>query len=61
VDKRKQDGQNPQMKGKPGALLVVVATFADQPLVGAGFVVKPEGEALAASVMAAVQSIRPKR
>jgi len=61
VDKRRQDGQTPQMKTKPGALLVMVAAFADQPLVGAGFVVKPEGEALAASVMEAMQSVRPKR
>jgi hypothetical protein len=61
VDKRQQDGQNPQMKGKPGALLVVVATFAEQPLLGAGFVVKPEGEVQAGSVMEAVQSLRPKR
>jgi hypothetical protein len=61
VDKRRQDGQNPQMKGKPGALLVVVATFTEQPLVGAAFVTKPEGEAQAAAVMEAVQSLRPKR
>ena len=61
VDKRRQDGKSPEMKGKPGALLVVLATFAEQPIVGAGFVVKPEGEAQAAAVMEAVQSLRPKR
>jgi hypothetical protein len=61
VDKRRQDGKSPEMKAKPGALLVIVATFADQPIVGAGFVVKPEGEAQAAAVMEAVQSLRPKR
>ena len=61
VDKRRQDGKSPEMKAKPGALLVIVATFAEQPIVGAGFVVKPEGEAQAAAVMEAVQSLRPKR
>jgi hypothetical protein len=61
VDKRRQDGQSPQMKAKPGALLVIVATFAEQPIVGAGFVVKPEGESQAGAVMEAVQSLRPKR
>jgi hypothetical protein len=61
VDKRRQDGKSPEMKAKPGALLVIVATFAEQPIVGAGFVVKPEGEAQAAAVMEAVQSLRQKR
>jgi hypothetical protein len=61
VDKRRQDGKSPEMKSKPGALLVIVATFAEQPIVGAAFVVKPEGEAQAGAVMEAVQSLRPKR
>jgi hypothetical protein len=61
VDKKKQGGQNPEMKTKPGVVLVVAAPFADQPIVGVGFVVKPEGEAQAAIVMEAVQTLRAKK
>jgi len=61
VDKRRQGGQNPEMQSKPGVALIAVAAFADQPIVAAGFVVKPEGEAHAAIVMQAVQSLRAQR
>jgi hypothetical protein len=61
VDKRRQDGQNPEMKTKPGVALIALAPFADQPIVAAGFVVKPEGEAHAATVMQSVQTLRAKR
>jgi hypothetical protein len=42
-------------------MLVVVAPFKDQPIVAVGFVVKPEGDAQAAAVMQAVQSLRAQK
>jgi hypothetical protein len=58
---RKNLGSTPDLKGKPGSLLVVVATFGTQVTLGAGFVVKPEAEAQAAPIMSAVQSLHGAR
>jgi hypothetical protein len=55
---RRHAGAKPELKGKPGSLLIVQATFGTQVTVGAGFVVKPEAEAQAAPIMASVQSLR---
>lgn len=48
----------PQLDGKNGSLLVIHTVLGGQPLIGAGFVVKPQAESQAAPIMAAVQSLR---
>lgn len=55
---RKGIGTAPELKGKTGSLLLVVASFGDRVIVGTGFVVKPEAEAQAQAIMASVQSLR---
>jgi hypothetical protein len=60
VDKRRQHGKSPQLKGKgQGTLLVVLAPARDgKVVVGAGFVVTPDSESLASVVMKSIQSLR---
>lgn len=60
IDKRRQRGKSPQLKGKgQGTLLVAVAPADDgKVVVGAGFVVTPDTESQAAMVMKAIQSLR---
>lgn len=63
VDKRRQRGKAPQLKDKGvGTLLVAVAPADDgKVVVGAGFVVTPDAEALAGLVMKSLQSLRTAR
>jgi hypothetical protein len=60
VDKRRQRGKAPQLKGKgQGTLLVAVAPVGKgQVVVGAGFVLTPDSESLASLVMKSIQSLR---
>lgn len=60
VDKRRQHGKAPQLKGKSqGTLLVALAPAGDGKfVVGAGFVVNPDSESLASLVMKSIQSLR---
>jgi hypothetical protein len=60
IDKRRQHGKSPQLKGKgQGTLLVAVAPANDgKVVVGAGFVVTPDDEAFASVVMKSIQSLR---
>jgi hypothetical protein len=55
---RKNTGLNPQLDGKGGSLLLVVASVGGQVVVGTGFVVKPGADAQASAIMTAVQSLR---
>jgi hypothetical protein len=60
VDKRRQRGKSPQLKGKgKGTLLVAVAPAGDgKVVVGTGFVVVPDDESRASLVMKSIQSLR---
>jgi hypothetical protein len=60
VDKRRQRGKSPQLKGKgQGTLLVALAPARDgKVVVGTGFVVNPDPESLAGAVMKSIQSLR---
>lgn len=60
IDKRRQRGKSPQLKGKgQGTVLVAVAPARDgQVVVGVGFVVNPDTESLAGAVMKSIQSLR---
>lgn len=60
IDKRRQHGKSPQLKGKgQGTLLVALAPASDgKMVVGAGFVVTPGSESLASVVMKSIQSLR---
>ena len=58
VDKKSQRGKAVQLRGQgAGTLLVVTAALGDKRIVGCGFVVKPEAEADAATIMQSVQSL----
>jgi hypothetical protein len=60
IDKRRQRGKAPQLKGKgAGTLLVAVAGANEgKVVVATGFVVTPGGETHAASVVKAIQSFK---
>jgi len=60
VDKRRQHGKSPQLKGKgQGTVLVALAPASDGKFaVGAAFVVNPDTESLASVVMKSIQSLR---
>jgi len=60
IDKRRQNGKSPDLKGKgQGTLLLVVAPARDgQVVVGTGFVVQTDAESLAPVVMKSIQSLR---
>lgn len=60
VDKRRQHGKAPQLKGKgQGTLLVAVAKGQDgKVVVGTGFVVMPDTESMASVIMKSIQSLK---
>jgi hypothetical protein len=60
IDKRRQRGKAPQLKGKgTGTLLVAVAAANDgKVVVATGFVVTPDSEEQAGMVMKAIQSLK---
>ena len=60
IDKRRQRGKAPQLKGKgQGTALVALAPARDgQVVVGVGFVVNPDPQSLAGAVMKSIQSLR---
>ena len=60
VDKRRQRGKSPELKGKgQGTVLVALAPASGgKVVVGAAFVVNPDSDSLAGVVMKSIQSLR---